>query len=167
MGGQGKWKARGERNKDKARWCKSQNTSYTHSSIPIPSLYPRLDRSYPVPSEIGEETVRHLYAIIRGLVSRVRNLERCVREVPKIEIPSHTCQCSDLKWREVNPIPRVRRLHALSEGKCRSCYRPLNFIPSCSRQQEIKKNLITIGIQTESPYLSRTIDVTQCRYCTS
>jgi hypothetical protein len=91
MNGQGKWKARGERNRDKTRWCESQNTSYTHASIPIPSLYPRLDRSYLVPSEIGGKTIRHLYTIVRGLVSRVRNLERCVLKVPKFEIPSHTC----------------------------------------------------------------------------
>lgn len=167
MGGQGKWKARGERNKDKTRWCRSSNTSHLHPSIPIALSCPRIDRSYPVPSEVEQETVRHFYAILRGLVSRVRNLERCVREVPKFETPSHPCRCSEPKWKEVNPVPRVRRLHELSEGKCKCCRRPLDFIPSCSQQQGIKKKVITIGIQTESPYLPRTIDVTQCRYCSS
>jgi len=167
MGGQGKWKARGERNREKTWSGRSQNTSYTRPTVPTPLSYPRQFQTRPVPSEIGEGTIRHIYDILSGLTLRVRNLEQSISRIPEVEVHSRTYRGSEPKLERVNTVPRVRRLHEFSEGKCRCCRRPLDFTSSCSRQQEVEKNFITIGIQTESPYLSRTIDVTQCRYCSS
>lgn len=167
MGGQGKWKPREGRNRVKVNCCGNRNVNNPQLSTPTPSFCPSPYRSHPVLSEVGEETTRHFYAILRNLTSRLRDLELHMREPLRLETESCKCQCGHPSRKEPKPEIKVRRLHELSKGKCKCCHRPLDFIPSCSRQQEIRKNQITLGIQTESPYLSRTIDVTQCPYCSS
>lgn len=162
MGGQGKWKARGERNREKTWSGRSQNTSYTHPFVPTPSSYPRHFQSRPVPSGIGEGAIRHIFAILRNLVSRIDYLDRCVHGVPVVERCRHRRLTSDLNRTGVNTVPQTKRLH-----ECESCRRSSHFTSCCPRQQEVKKSFITIGIQTESPYLSHAIDITRCRYCSN
>lgn len=82
MGGQGKWKAREGRNRDKTSCCGNQSILHPHSSIPTPSLYSSVCRSYPVLSEVGRETIRHFYASLRSIALSLRNLEHCVQEIP-------------------------------------------------------------------------------------
>lgn len=167
MGGQGKWKAREGRNRDKVNCCGNRSVNYPPLPIPTPSSYPSPYRSYPILSEVGDKTTRHFYAILRSLSSRLRNLEGRIQESLELGPKCHTCQRKHPSQEDSKVDLRIRRSHECREGKCERCRRPLNFISSYSKQQEIKKNHITIGIQTESPYLSRTIDVMQCPYCSS
>ena len=162
MGGQGKGKTRGERNREKNWSGRSQNTSNTRPTVPTPSSYPSQFRAHPVPSEIGEGTIRHIFAILRGLVSRLDKLDRCVHGIPEVVRCHHSRQTSDLNRTGVNTVPQTKR-----SPECESCKRASGFTSYCSQRQEVRKSTITIGIQTETSYLPRTIDVTQCRYCSS
>ena len=88
-------------------------------------------------------------------MSKIDYLDRCVHGILEVERCRHRRLTSDLNRTRVNTVPQTKRLHG-----CESRQRSSHFTSCYPRQQEVEKNLITIGIQTESPYLPRTIDVT-------
>lgn len=153
MNTQNKWRLRGHRTRDKVQVTRSH--TQRHSPVTSPTLYPK---SHPI-CPVSEPVVRfdnRIYELLSTLTDRLIRLENYVYSVSD--------RVKKDQYREDN-LPGAETLwRQIQLGKAGE-FREERSVP----RNQTRKN--RRGYYRDDPVESqgrpRTIDITQCRYCSS
>jgi hypothetical protein len=151
-----KWRFRGHKNNDKIRVIRSQNQH--NPPTPTPTLPLRSYKICLVPKHILSIDNR-TYELLNTFIDRLTKLEHYVYNtsdrLKKYQYRKNNLPNAETLWRQIHhgKVREFREGSSVSRNQTR--------IRTKSRRGYNRED------QIESPRLPRTIDITQCRYCSS
>lgn len=156
---QNKWRNKGRRNRGKGSGVKSQSYQRPHLPTPNPTLPSRSSTSRHV-TEPLERLDNRTNELLEIITTRLTRLEHYVYDTSE--------RLKRDKYRKENP-PSISELWSELQRRTSEVVRRESIIDSF-HQIEISprgRRVHQQNTQTEAFTLPRTIDITQCRYCSS
>jgi hypothetical protein len=156
MNTQHRWRLRGRRIKDKVQVRWSHNPRQV--PVPNPTNYPRSHPTCPVSEPIVQIDNR-IYELLSIFTDRLTRLEHYVYDtserLKRDQYREDNLPGAETLWRQI----QLGKIREFREGL--SVPKDQPRIPGRNRRGYYRDD------QTDSPGLPRTIDITQCRYCSS